>query len=164
MFLLRPRVRFDGKQIAIVHVSELMKQTRFHLISPVSTSLCHFSQLDSCWPRIEFNLKLNCDCSTFPGVYISKIMYMREGEKSLDGFYRPWHPVEYYRCVLKRCGGKLLAFISDSQCFSHRYLRFFPSGQVIMLTTPDDPLAVVHHLRNINTRCSWFLTCIVPTW
>lgn len=28
---------------------------------------------------------------------------MREGEKSLDGFYRAWHPVEFYRCVFKRC-------------------------------------------------------------
>lgn len=33
----------------------------------------------------------------FPGVYISKTAYMRQGEKSLDGFYRAWHQVEYYR-------------------------------------------------------------------
>lgn len=65
----------------------------------------------------------------FDGVYISKTSYMREGEKSLDGFYRAVHQVEYYR-----------------------YLRFFPDGQVIMLTTPEVPLAVVHRLRSMNTR------------
>uniref|UniRef100_A0A672HKL9 F-box only protein 9 n=1 Tax=Salarias fasciatus TaxID=181472 RepID=A0A672HKL9_SALFA len=65
----------------------------------------------------------------FDGVYISKTSYIRQGEESLDGFYRAWHHVEYYR-----------------------YLRFFPDGQVIMLTTPDDPLSVVPRLRTRNTR------------
>lgn len=31
------------------------------------------------------------------GVYISKTTYIRQGEQSLDGFYRAWHQVEYYR-------------------------------------------------------------------
>ncbi|XP_070697443.1 F-box only protein 9 [Pempheris klunzingeri] len=65
----------------------------------------------------------------FDGVYISKTSYIRQGEESLDGFYRAWHHVEYYR-----------------------YLRFFPDGHVIMLTTPDDPLTVVPRLRTRNTR------------
>uniref|UniRef100_A0A674MTZ9 F-box only protein 9 n=1 Tax=Takifugu rubripes TaxID=31033 RepID=A0A674MTZ9_TAKRU len=65
----------------------------------------------------------------FSGVYISKTSYIRQGEKSLDGFYRAWHHVEYYR-----------------------YLRFFPDGQVIMLTTPEDPPAIVPRLRTKNTR------------
>ncbi|XP_071336909.1 F-box only protein 9 [Trachinotus anak] len=65
----------------------------------------------------------------FDGVYISKTSYIRQGEESLDGFYRAWHHVEYYR-----------------------YLRFFPDGHVIMLTTPEDPLAVVPRLRTRNTR------------
>lgn len=39
------------------------------------------------------------------GVYISKTSYVREGEHSLDGFYKPYHTVTYYR-----------------------YLRFFPDG------------------------------------
>ncbi|TWW78805.1 F-box only protein 9 [Takifugu flavidus] len=64
-----------------------------------------------------------------PRVYISKTSYIRQGEKSLDGFYRAWHHVEYYR-----------------------YLRFFPDGQVIMLTTPEDPPAIVPRLRTKNTR------------
>ncbi|XP_056616468.1 F-box only protein 9 isoform X1 [Triplophysa dalaica] len=65
----------------------------------------------------------------FDGVYISKTSYIRQGEESLDGFYRAWHQVEYYR-----------------------YLRFFPDGQVIMLNTPEDPLATVPRLRSKNPR------------
>nr|XP_015218789.1 PREDICTED: F-box only protein 9 [Lepisosteus oculatus] len=65
----------------------------------------------------------------FDGVYISKTTYIRQGEESLDGFYRAWHQVEYYR-----------------------YLRFFPDGQVMMLTTPEDPLSIVPRLRSRNTR------------
>lgn len=65
----------------------------------------------------------------FDGVYISKTSYIRQGEESLDGFYRAWHHVEYYR-----------------------YLRFFPDGFVLMLTTPDEPLSVVPRLRTKNSR------------
>ncbi|XP_039546430.1 F-box only protein 9 [Pimephales promelas] len=65
----------------------------------------------------------------FDGVYISKTSYIRQGEESLDGFYRAWHQVEYYR-----------------------YLRFFPDGQAMMLTTPEDPLAAVPRLRSKNSR------------
>ncbi|XP_056148409.1 F-box only protein 9 [Lampris incognitus] len=65
----------------------------------------------------------------FDGVYISKTSYIRQGEESLDGFYRAWHQVEYYR-----------------------YLRFFPDGQVMMLTTPEDPLSVVPRLSSRNTK------------
>lgn len=46
----------------------------------------------------------------FTGVYISKTSYIRQGEKSLDGFYRAWHHVEYYRwmfdfncCLIVSC-------------------------------------------------------------
>nr|XP_033794182.1 F-box only protein 9 isoform X2 [Geotrypetes seraphini] len=65
----------------------------------------------------------------FDGVYISKTIYIRQGEQSLDGFYRAWHQVEYYR-----------------------YMRFFPEGQVMMLTTPEDPQSIVSRLRTKNTR------------
>ncbi|XP_018117161.1 F-box protein 9 L homeolog isoform X4 [Xenopus laevis] len=65
----------------------------------------------------------------FDGVYISKTTYIRQGEQSLDGFYRAWHQVEYYR-----------------------YLRFFPDGHVIMLTTPEDPQTIVPRLRTRNAR------------
>ncbi|KAJ8264701.1 hypothetical protein GJAV_G00152750 [Gymnothorax javanicus] len=65
----------------------------------------------------------------FDGVYISKTTYIRQGEESLDGFYRAWHQVDYYR-----------------------YLRFFSDGQVMMLTTPEDPLTVIPRLRSRNLR------------
>lgn len=65
----------------------------------------------------------------FDGVYISKTTYIRQGEQSLDGFYRAWHQVDYYR-----------------------YLRFFPDGQVMMLTTPEEPQSIVPRLRTKNTR------------
>jgi len=41
------------------------------------------------------------------GCYISKCVYYRTGEKSLDCYYRPYHRVEYYR-----------------------YIRFFPEGKI----------------------------------
>ncbi|XP_034007771.1 F-box only protein 9 isoform X2 [Trematomus bernacchii] len=65
----------------------------------------------------------------FDGVYISKTSYIRQGEASLDGFYRAWHHIEYYR-----------------------YLRFFSDGHVVMVTSPDDPLSVVPRLRTKNVR------------
>ncbi|MXQ97818.1 hypothetical protein E5288_WYG013827 [Bos mutus] len=65
----------------------------------------------------------------FDGVYISKTTYIRQGEQSLDGFYRAWHQVEYYR-----------------------YVRFFPDGHVMMLTTPEEPQSIVPRLRTRNTR------------
>ncbi|XP_062319224.1 F-box only protein 9 isoform X1 [Osmerus eperlanus] len=79
-------------------------------------------------PRVCFDV---CGCSIviLTGVYISKTAYIRQGEESLDGFYRAWHQVDFYR-----------------------YLRFFPDGQVIMLTTPEDPLVIVPRLRNKNCR------------
>lgn len=39
----------------------------------------------------------------------------------------------------------------ETWCF--RYLRFFPDGQAMMLTTPEDPLVVVPRLRSRNSRC-----------
>ena len=42
------------------------------------------------------------------GVYISRSSYVRAGEKSLDGLYKPLHTVVYYR-----------------------YLRFFPDSELL---------------------------------
>ena len=61
----------------------------------------------------------------FDGVYISKTSYARAGEQSLDNFYRPWHLVEYFR-----------------------YLRFFSDGNVLFLTTPDEPKSTVAKLKS----------------
>ncbi|XP_021103302.1 F-box only protein 9 isoform X3 [Heterocephalus glaber] len=79
----------------------------------------------------------------FDGVYISKTTYIRQGEQSLDGFYRAWHQVEYYRY---NCS-TLSFFI-----FLHRYIRFFPDGYVMMMTTPEEPQSIVPRLRTKNTR------------
>ncbi|XP_050297152.1 F-box only protein 9 [Anthonomus grandis grandis] len=66
----------------------------------------------------------------FNGCYISKTTYIRHGENSFqDQFYRPWHLVAYYR-----------------------YLRFFPEGTVLMLTSADDPAACVNLLKTRRPR------------
>lgn len=101
----------------------------------------------------------------FSGVYISKTSYIRQGEKSLDGFYRAWHHVEYYRWMFDRSGFHW-EFRSHSWLCDHRYLRFFPDGQVIMLTTPEDPQAIVPRLRTKNTRyaCSVFIKMYISNY
>lgn len=64
----------------------------------------------------------------FHGCYISKTSYVRYGERSFqDQFYRPVHLVEYYR-----------------------YMRFFPDGSVLMITSTDEPAQVVGKLQNKN--------------
>ena len=56
---------------------------------------------------LNYILASRCEalCVCVPGCYISKCVYYRTGEKSLDCCYRPYHRVEYYR-----------------------YVRFFPEG------------------------------------
>lgn len=63
----------------------------------------------------------------FHGVYISKTSYIRAGNSSVSFSSKPYHCVEYYRI-----------------------LRFFPNGEVLMLTTPQEPREVVHKLENKN--------------
>lgn len=65
----------------------------------------------------------------FHGCYICKCSYTRPGEKSLDGFYRPWHVVEYYR-----------------------YARFFPDGLMMMHTSSDDPMLMLVKLKSKQAR------------
>ena len=57
------------------------------------------------------------------GCYLSKVSYVRAGEPTLEQCYRPFHMVVYYRCV-----------------------RFLPDGRVAMLTSPDEPAALVRAL------------------
>ncbi|KAK7091378.1 F-box only protein 9-like [Littorina saxatilis] len=64
----------------------------------------------------------------FNGCYISRATYVRQGEQSLDCFYRPFHMVEYYR-----------------------FLRFFPEGSVLMMCSSDDPTVIVPKLRSAHT-------------
>ncbi|KAL1506487.1 hypothetical protein ABEB36_005845 [Hypothenemus hampei] len=66
----------------------------------------------------------------FNGCYISKTTYIRHGENSFqDQFYRPWHLVAYYR-----------------------YLRFFPEGIVLMLTSSEDPTQCVTLMKSRYPR------------
>ncbi|KAK2588306.1 hypothetical protein KPH14_004324 [Odynerus spinipes] len=68
----------------------------------------------------------------YNGCYISKTSYIRHGENSYqDQFYRPWHLVEYFR-----------------------YLRFFPEGKVLMLTSTDEAQICVNSLKNRVPRNS----------
>ncbi|XP_054921747.1 F-box only protein 9 isoform X2 [Dermacentor andersoni] len=62
----------------------------------------------------------------YNGVYINRTTYVRHGESSFqDSSYRPCFLVEYFR-----------------------YLRFFPDGVVLMLTTPDNPYVSLGKLRS----------------
>lgn len=45
----------------------------------------------------------------------------------MDCVYKPWHSVEYFR-----------------------YIRFYPNGKAITLTTPDDPIASLPKLKLDN--------------
>ncbi|XP_012283063.1 F-box only protein 9 [Orussus abietinus] len=66
----------------------------------------------------------------YNGCYISKTTYIRHGENSFqDQFYRPWHLIEYFR-----------------------YLRFFPEGRVLMLTSTDEAQTCVNSLKYRTPR------------
>ncbi|XP_055325137.1 F-box only protein 9 [Sitodiplosis mosellana] len=66
----------------------------------------------------------------FNGCYISKTSYLRYGERSFqDQFYRPVHLVEYYR-----------------------YIRFFPDGTVLVVTSTDEPSHMVGKLQLGHNR------------
>ncbi|XP_029841796.3 F-box only protein 9 isoform X2 [Ixodes scapularis] len=72
----------------------------------------------------------------YNGVYINKTTYVRHGESSFqDSSYRPCFLVEYFR-----------------------YLRFFPEGAVLMLTTPDNPYLSLGKLRSRRPLYSSVLT------
>ncbi|XP_063953061.1 F-box only protein 9-like isoform X2 [Lytechinus pictus] len=60
----------------------------------------------------------------FNGVYISRVTYIRQGEPSMDVFYKPWHLVEY-----------------------HRFLRVFPDGTIMMVSSSEDPQSVVSKMH-----------------
>lgn len=63
-------------------------------------------------------------CFDFSGVYISKTSYVKQGERSLDCYYRPFHVVEYYR-----------------------YMRFFSDGTVVLHTSADEPTIAIQRLK-----------------
>jgi len=67
-------------------------------------------------PRVNFN-----------GCYISRMTYLREGERGFQDseHYKSWHVVYY-----------------------HRLIRFFAGGQVIMVTTSENPATAVKLLTS----------------
>lgn len=81
---------------------------------------CPPDNVDECWRQ----MLLDVPHLNFHGVYINKVSYIRAGEQGLDGFYRPYHLVEYYR-----------------------YLRFYTDGTVLVCTTADNPVTVIPTLR-----------------
>jgi len=84
------------------------------VVSPASGS---WRELFLTRPRIRFS-----------GCYVSRINYLREGERGFQDqeMYRAWHVVEY-----------------------NRFLRFFPGGQVIMALSSDDEDIVA---KQLNTK------------
>ncbi|MBN3287658.1 FBX9 protein, partial [Polyodon spathula] len=73
----------------------------------------------SCTKMVPFNswreMFLERPRVRFDGVYISKNSYIRQGEQSLDGFYRAWHQVEYYRMESLQFGHYRLSQDTDNQ-------------------------------------------------
>ena len=61
----------------------------------------------------------------FHGVYITRYAYSRSGEQTIGQYYRPSHLVEYYR-----------------------FLRFFPNGGVVAVTSAEQPHVVVPRLKH----------------
>ena len=67
----------------------------------------------------------------YHGVCISRTEYICPGEKSLDGNYKPFHIVVYFR-----------------------YARFYPDGTLIFATLADEPLHVVSRLNKDHSMAS----------
>jgi F-box protein 9 len=76
-------------------------------------------------PRVNLN-----------GCYISRVSYLREGERGFQDneFYKSWHVVHY-----------------------HRILRFFAGGRVVMVTTSEDPSMAV---KLLNSRYRYTITIL----
>lgn len=65
----------------------------------------------------------------FSGCYISKMTYIREGERGFQHHetYRAWHIVQYFR-----------------------FIRFFPGGRMLMIISSEDPGLTVKLMNNRN--------------
>lgn len=129
--------------------TDSFRYDRYYKILKVKLDFCaHHISWNESWHRSIFSRVWGVNCGSltnfdnwrmmylgrprlnFNGCYISKTTYIRHGENSFqDQFYRPWHVVEYYR-----------------------YLRFFPEGTVLMLTTPDQPVPVLNLLKKREAR------------
>lgn len=86
------------------------------------------------------------------GVYISKTSYIRQGEESLDGFYRAWHHVEYYRYIFE-CSLYLLWVVTKPQ------MTFLTVTTLLPQVPPLLPWWPCHHADHpwgAFVRCSPF--------
>lgn len=63
-------------------------------------------------------------CIVCAGCYISRASYVRAGEQSLDGLYKPYHLVVYYR---------FLRFFSDGELWELPFNCVGCAGWIIML-------------------------------
>jgi len=68
----------------------------------------------------------------FNGCYVSKMSYLREGERGFQDheMYKAWHMVTYYRLI-----------------------RLFPGGRILMVLSAEDP-GLTAKLMNSNKFCS----------
>ena len=62
---------------------------------------------------------------SFVGVYVMKGRYMRNGEKDLNGFYAPFHIVEYYRYIRFLPDGSVMHCLSVKKLKKDFYERLF---------------------------------------
>eukprot|EP00055_Hartaetosiga_balthica_P013368 m.68442 g.68442 ORF g.68442 m.68442 type:complete len:291 (-) comp8245_c0_seq6:1229-2101(-) len=100
----------------VFHGDDYLWKECAHILFPLVQSL------SSQWRSWRI-LCLTCPRPFFHGVYVSKIVYYRRGEKSLDDYYKAFHTVEYYR-----------------------YIRFFRDGQVGVVLTSHEPQRVLKSL------------------
>ena len=93
------------------------------------------------WVALESQHSL----SACTGVYISKTSYVRPGERSLDGFYKAYHTVVYYR---------YLRFFADGE--SSRIARFSICNPHSIPPLPPPPsLCRVCDVSNITRGARW---------
>ena len=59
--------------------------------------------------------------SPFSGVYIGECHYYRQGEKSLDNLYKPFHFVEYFRYIRFFADGEWPGFVNLQRRLTLRY-------------------------------------------
>eukprot|EP00038_Savillea_parva_P002232 m.112050 g.112050 ORF g.112050 m.112050 type:complete len:479 (+) comp10770_c1_seq3:34-1470(+) len=67
----------------------------------------------------------------YHGIYISQYEYRRTGERTWESFYTPQHRIVYYR-----------------------YIRCFPNGTALVVTTPDPPDKMVPRLKRPGTQAT----------
>ena len=73
---------------------------------------------------------------------------MRQGEASLDRFYRPFHTVVYYRYLRFFSNGK------HTLSANTLLMTSTPTGRVLYLTSPEDPASCVSKIKGYGDHQS----------